>query len=123
MKLPTVKTEIQLRYSDLDTLGHVSNSIYNQFFEIGRLDWFKSVDAEQPVSVVANTTVDYLKEINIQDKVHIITSCIKKGTKSMTLSQDVYSNEELVTKSTVVMVGFDQETRESCMLLDGWEAS
>ncbi len=123
MKLPKVKTEIQLRYSDLDVLGHISNSVYNQYFEIGRLDWFEALNEEQPVTVVANSNVDYIKEISFKDKVHVVTSCVKKGTKSMTLSQDVYSNDELVTKSTVVMVGFDQQTRKSCVLLDGWEAS
>jgi len=122
MKLPKVKTEIQLRYSDLDVLGHISNSVYNQYFEIGRLDWFDVLE-EQPVTVVANSNVDYIKEISLKDKVHVVTSCVKKGTKSMTLSQDVYSNDELATKSTVVMVGFDQETRKSCVLLDGWETS
>ena len=123
MKLPTVKTDIQLRYSDLDVLGHVSNSIYSQYFELGRLGWLEALNGEQPVTVIANTHIDFIKEIGLKDKVHVLTSCVKKGTKSLTLSQDIYSNNELATKSTIVLVGFDLETRKSCVLLDGWEAS
>jgi len=39
MKLPIVKTSIQVRYSDLDPLGHVSNNIYSQYLELARIEW------------------------------------------------------------------------------------
>ena len=123
MKLPTVKSPVQIRFSDLDILGHVSNSIYPQYFEIGRLDWFKAIEEESPMTVVASMTIDFLAEINIKDPIHVVTACIQKGNKSLTLSQDIYCNDQVVTKSTVVIVGFDMETRQTVSLFEGWGKS
>ena len=33
MQLPKTRTDIQVRFSDLDFLGHVSNSVYAQYFD------------------------------------------------------------------------------------------
>jgi len=123
MKLPIIETDIQIRFADLDPLGHVSNNTYSQYFEVARLDWFNAIGVERPMSVLANVNVDFLGEININDKIHVTTRCIKKGTKSLQLAHDIYANGVLVTKSTAVVVGFDQKTRKSCALLEGWEAS
>jgi acyl-CoA thioester hydrolase len=123
MKLPKVKTPIQIRFSDLDILGHVSNSIYNQYFEIGRLAWKDAMGGEDHSYVIATMTIDFLREINLKDTIYVTTSCIKKGVKSATLLQEIYSNEELVTKATFVIVGFDTKTRQSCALLEGWQES
>jgi len=90
---------------------------------VARLDWFNAIGVERPMSVLANVNVDFLGEININDKIHVTTQCIKKGTKSLQLAHDIYANGVLVTKSTAVVVGFDQKTRKSCALLEGWEAS
>lgn len=123
MKLPIINTDIQIRFADLDPLGHVSNNSYSQYFEVARLDWFSAIGIKRPMSVLANVNVDFLGEINIEDKIYVNTRCIKKGTKSLQLAHDIYANGLLVTKSTAVIVGFDQKTRKSCALLEGWEAS
>jgi len=104
-------------------LGHVSNNSYSQYFEVARLDWFSAVGVERPMSVLANVNIDFLGEINLSDKIHVKTRCIKKGTKSLQLAHDIYANGVLVTKSTAVVVGFDPTTRKSCTLLEGWQAS
>jgi len=123
MKLPIVKTSIQVRYSDLDPLGHVSNNIYSQYLELARIEWANAIDAKVPMVVVASTSINFIKEICFNDNLFIVTSCTKKGSKSLTISQDIFSNDVLVTQSTVVLVGIDVETRKTCLVLEGWQAS
>lgn len=123
MHLPTVKTDIQIRFADLDPLGHVSNNAYSEYFEVGRVHWLSEIEGERPSVVVAHLSVDFIKEVNLKDQLHLITACIKKGTKSLELSQNLYANGECVSKSCVTIVGFDTNTRTSLELLKGWQIS
>lgn len=40
-------TPLQLRFSDLDRLGHVNNVIYLTYFELGRINYFNAVYKEK----------------------------------------------------------------------------
>ncbi len=125
MKLPYVKSDIQIRFSDLDMQGHVSNSIYMQYFDIGRMDFFYELakSGEVTNNVVASVHIDMLREVRLKDKLVLETWCSKKGTKSITLEQYLFANENCVTKCTIVLVGFDSQTRQSIVLPEDWEAS
>ncbi len=120
MELPSVKTNIQIRYADLDPLEHVSNNVYGQYFELGRIAWYQAILKECPktiipTTVVANVNIDYILEVRLDDEVYVTTSCSKKGNKSFQLTQNLFSNGKLATHSIVVMVGFNKETRETCV--------
>ena len=123
MHLPTVKTDIQVRFSDLDMLGHVSNTIYGQYLELARVMWFREVPGNSPAAVVANINIDFLGEVRMGDNVHVMTSCTKVGTTSIHLLQEIYVNDRCVTRATVVQVGFDVKTKKATPLFDGWEPS
>jgi acyl-CoA thioester hydrolase len=34
---------IQVRFRDLDAMGHVNNAVYFSYFELGRLEFFKNI--------------------------------------------------------------------------------
>ena len=125
MKLPHVKSDIQIRFSDLDMQGHVSNSVYMQYFDIGRMDFFYELSKESEVTnnVVASVHIDMLSEVSLKDKLVLETWCSKKGNKSITLEQHLFANDHCVTTCTIVLVGFDRETRQSIALPQEWEAS
>ena len=125
MKLPRVTSAIQIRFSDLDPLGHVSNSVYTQYFDIGRMDFFYAVGkvSEVPSNVVASMHIDMLHEVRLKDKLTLETWCSKKGNKSITLQQHLFANGECVTKCAIVLVGFDRDTRKSMALPADWQAS
>ena len=125
MKLPITKTDIQIRFIDLDPLGHISNSIYTQYFDMGRVDFFKKIMelGESPTNVVVSIHIDMIKEILFTDKIYVETWCSKIGNKSMHLEQHIFSNELCVTKATVVVVAFDQKNRKSISLPKNWEPS
>jgi len=123
MKLPVSTTHIQIRFADLDVMGHVSNHVYGQYLELGRVEWFRKVPGTPVSAVVANMNIDYLYEVRMQDEVYVKTWCTKVGGKSIHLAQEIYANERCVTRATVVQVGFDRKTKQSAPLLEGWEPS
>lgn len=128
MKLPSVKTHIQIRYADLDPLEHVSNNVYGQYFELGRIAWYEAIlnkcpDTKIPTTVVVNVNIDFILEVRLDDVVYVTTTCTKKGNKSFQLTQDLFANGRLATHSTVVMVGFNKVTRETCIPLSNWQPS
>ena len=121
MKLPQVDTDIQIRFSDMDPLGHVSNNAYSEYLEVARVDWLNAIEGERPSVVVANLNIDFINELGLDDRIHVKTKCIRKGTKSLTLSQNIYRGEECVARADVVIVGFDRKKRQSVELLPGWD--
>lgn len=125
MKLPFARTEIQIRFTDLDLQGHVSNSVYMQYFDMGRIDFFSELSKtdEIPNNVVASITIDMLREIRLRDAVHVDSWCTRIGNKSMTVEQHIYANDVLATKASLVLVGFDRETRRSIALPQHWQPS
>lgn len=126
MKLPFVTTDIQIRFSDLDPLGHVSNSMYMQYFDLGRVAFFSEIyrlDPQCPANVVVNVNLTMKREIRLEDTVHVDTWCSRIGTRSMTVRQVIYANDLLATDGTLILVGFNAETRSSIALPDYWEVT
>jgi acyl-CoA thioester hydrolase len=123
MKLPLVKTDIQIRYTDLDPLGHVSNSVYMQYFDMGRIEFFSEIakSGEYPTNVVASIHIELIREIRLLDKVRVETWCSSIGNKSMQVEQYIYANDICATKGTLVLVGFDSKERKSVALPAHWQ--
>lgn len=111
---------IQLRWNDLDALGHVNSAVYISYFEIARgrfmlascptWDWMKDM------FIIANIQIDYHKELFLTSEdvqVHVKTS--KIGTKSFVLTYALTSQKDGATivhaVGTTTQVMFDTKTR------------
>jgi len=46
--VPLHELSIPVRWGDMDSLGHVNNIVYFQFFEAVRMDWFEQFRASHP---------------------------------------------------------------------------
>ncbi len=123
--LPYTRTLIQVRFSDLDFLGHVSNSVYAQYFDLARIDFFNEVDklSKTPHNVIASVKMDMLREIRFDHEVVVDTWCSHVGNKSMTIEHHIYADGECATTSTSVVVGFDRKTRAAIALPEDWLAT
>lgn len=86
---------IQIRFSDIDKLGHVNNACYLNYFELGRVFYLNNLLVEtnnwtEYGFVLARTELDYIDSILLPHKIYCCTKVIKIGTKS------------LVTKSVLI---------------------
>jgi acyl-CoA thioester hydrolase len=109
---------IFVRLTDLDILGHVNNALYLTYFEIARMHYFAELVGtewnwmEEGVVLVKNE-VEYLKPIVLNDVPYVKVSLIQLGTKSFTMGYEITVNEEIVTKGTSVLVGFNSTTQST----------
>ena len=126
MKLPVCTIDIQVRYSDTDAMGHLSNEAYLTYLQQGRLALFEEIRKQtgwaQPI-VMASTSADFVQECFYGDHLSVTTWCEHKGTKSLTLYGEVFANGTLVSRGRATHVGFDKQTRTSVPLPEHWEAS
>ena len=113
---------IQLRFNDVDKFGHVNNTVYFSFYDLGKTEYFASVcpgvDWEKIGIVVVHIEADFVKQIFASDHIAVQTAVSKIGTKSFHLIQRETNEVKCTCKS--VMVTFDLEKHESMPLTKEW---
>lgn len=114
---------IHVRFSDLDILGHVNNSIYLSYFEIARVHVFGELlgydwDWKRYTVVLVKNEVEYLKPVHLHDEVYVHVFAQHIGEKSFTLSYELRVKDELRTKGSSVLVAWDAKENKSMILVD-----
>ena len=83
-------TDIQVRFRDLDAMGHVNNAVYFTYYESGRIKFFHSQtsDATSPgfSFILAHISCDYLKPITLNDRPVLEMWVSNIGKKSFNFS-------------------------------------
>lgn len=120
-------TDIQLRFNDTDALGHVNNSTYFSFYDLGKTEYFHAVRGnnlfERNVDiVVAHAEVDFIEPVFLTDQIAVQTQVSKMGTKSFTLEQQIIDIKSggVKCRCTTVMVGYDFKTKKTIVISDEW---
>ena len=124
------RTDIQVRFSDLDMAGHVHNAVYLSYFEQGRIDFFKDIAGpnwnwKKKGVVLGRNEIDYIEIIKLRDEVYVNTRCEHVGNKSFTLSYEIFKIKDgksvLCTKGRTILVCMDFETDKSVPLFEEWK--
>ena len=112
-----IVTNINVRFRDIDSMGHVNNAVYITYFEEGRKEFLNSVfgikKPEDYNFILAHISCDFLKPIKIGDKVFLEIWVGEIGNKRFDfkytlLKNDVIDNESLVcAEGRSVQVFFD----------------
>lgn len=117
---------IQLRFNDVDKFGHVNNTVYFSFYDLGKTEYFASVcpgvNWEKDGIVVVHLDADFLSQIFATDQVAVQTAVTEIGNKSFRLVQRMIDTNtgEVKCIGTSVMVAFDLEKHESKPLTEEW---
>ena len=118
------KTPIQLRFNDIDQMGHVNNAVIMEFFDLGKSEYFTAVglppeEGEFTVMVV-RVEVDFLKQILFHDHIHVTTSVDHFGNKSLAVKQQVVDTTtgEACATCRTVMSGYSRATHRSALIPD-----
>ena len=119
---------LQLRFNDIDSLGHVNNSVYFTFYDLGKSRYFEavkkqSIDWRKADVVIANVNADFLSPIYSYEQVAVETCCIEIGNRSFKLMQRIFNTTTGEVKGTcrTIMVGFDVEAGVSAPISDEWK--
>ena len=120
-------TPIQMRFADVDMLGHVNNVNQQHYFDVGKSDFFAQVldpapNWKQEGLITVSTYNDYLAQIRYGEPIAVLTRIEKVGNKSFTLFQQIVNTatQEVKTQSRSVLVAFDFVAQVSIPLLEPW---
>jgi acyl-CoA thioester hydrolase len=123
-------TPIQIRFNDIDQLGHVTNSVYQQYFDLGRMEYFNEVlkeqmDWEVEGLILASISIEYLNPIKLYDKVVVRSKIHHIGNKSLKMSQDLFdeSTGKIAATSKATMVGYSNKDESTIRIPERWRKS
>ncbi|MBQ8423713.1 MAG: acyl-CoA thioesterase [Coprobacter sp.] len=117
---------VQLRFNDIDSLGHVNNSIYFSFYDLGKIRYFSTVRPEMKEIrdidlVVANVNANFLMPIFLQENVSVQTTTVSIGNKSVKLAQQIVNDSgDIKAVCETILVGFDFKSGETKLISDEW---
>lgn len=124
------KLPVQLRFNDVDMFGHVNNTVYLQFFDLGKLRYFedalgKDFDKSGLAVVVVNINCDFFEPSFLKENLEVLTQTVHIGDKSITLEQRVVNSATGSVKCLcrTVMAGFDPHTLQSAAIPDRHRAA
>ena len=120
-KLYKHKIEVQPRFNDFDPMGHVNNTIFMNYFDIGKVAYFKAVwntdfiDWREIGLVIARIETDFISPILMDERVVVRTTILRIGNKSLELSQQLINPDtnQLKAAARTIMVGFDINTNSA----------
>lgn len=120
---------LQIRFSDVDSLGHVNNAFYLSYFELARMELFKisglKINWHKTGIILARIEIDYLKPILLHDSVEITCKAGAAGNKSFELLYEIFlsnkeGNRQLICKGKSIQVCFDYELNRSVIIPEDW---
>lgn len=117
---------IQLRFTDADRFGHVNNSVYFQYYDTAKVDYFDKVGANifhrDHAMVIAHIECNFLAQVYTTDNVAVQTAITHIGHRSMKLSQRLIDQQtgEVKCEGFSIMVAYDLEKGESTEVWPEW---
>ena len=118
---------IQLRFNDVDKFGHVNNTVYFCYYDLGKTEYFASVcpnvNWEKVGIVVVHIDADFTAQIYGTDHIAVQTAITEIGTKSFTLLQRaiVKSSGEVKCECRTTLVMYDLLTKEPTPIPDHYK--
>lgn len=124
------ETEVDVRYNDLDTYGHVNNAVYATLLEEARVDYLTNVldgaDADITGSadglgiVLATLELEFQSSLGPSDSVTVAVRVPRLGESSFPLEYEVRENGTVLATGETTVVVFDRESRDSQPIPDTW---
>ena len=116
-----MRFDLETRYPDYDTKGHVNNAVYLTYFEVARNRvWVAMGGGADFGFVVAEATVKYMSQARIGDPldIEIRTSDVRNKAWVWTYRITNTQSNALVAEGSTVQVMYDYEARKSIPIPD-----
>ncbi len=105
--------DVEVRFRDLDLLGHVNNVVYLTYMEQARMEWWRRVFARPDLRgmdmILARTEIDYRRPVAYGERLQVGVRCASLGRSSFVLEFRVERLPlgELVAEARKVLVHYD----------------
>ena len=113
---------MQVRFRDLDTLGHVNNAVYLTYFEAARMAYWMHVNGRSDLGgmnmILARAEVDYRSPVGYGDELEVGVRCVSVRRSSFVLEQALIERRSgrLVAQARKVLVHYDYAAGRSLPL-------
>ncbi len=118
---------IQIRFNDVDILGHINNSVYFSYYDLGKTAYFRTVRKDlsnwnKIDVVIANVNCNFYAPIFFGEPISVITCVESIKEKSFKMSQRLVNlvTKEVKSECTTTMVGFDPVSQTAARLSEKW---
>jgi acyl-CoA thioester hydrolase len=117
------ETEIDVRFRDLDVMGHVNNAVYATYLEQARIEYIEDV-VQEPVmdtgAVIADLHLDFEQSVEYSDSVTVAVQAGELGTSSIPLEYEIRVDDAVAATGETLMVTFDQEAGKPTPMPESW---
>ncbi|SEL08134.1 acyl-CoA thioester hydrolase [Roseateles sp. YR242] len=108
-RLPAFQHELRIYWEDTDAGGVVFYANYLKFMERARTEWLRGLGFEQELMrrdeglmfVVSDTALRYLAPARLDDWLRITVHPTEIGRASLTIDQQVWRGEQLLTEGRI----------------------
>ena len=119
------ETTVEIRFADIDAMGHVNNAVYFSYFEQARMAYFKERvariwDWNEDGVIVARIEIDYVFPVFLNDRMIIRLWVEHVGSKSFTVCYRVVVGERLCATGKSVLVCFNHKNKATQLLPEAW---
>lgn len=122
----------EIRFVDIDVMGHVNNAVYLNYFEQARMKWFAKIagqkwDWNTFGILLARNEINYREPVILQDELQIEIWCSHIGNKSLNLNYEVFINQngerKIKADGMSVLVCFDYHLRKTIEVPESWKTA
>ena len=119
-------SEVSIRFSDTDGLGHVNNANYLSFLEVARIDYLRSVVGRVKIEefgvIIARIEIDYKSPVRYHEKLLVGCRVSEIGGASIKMEYRLVdkATDRLVAEAKSVMVTFDYDLNKPVRVSDEW---
>ena len=122
---PIIEIDLEVRFKDVDAMGHVNNAVYFTYFEEGRKHlFFNHLQSKTQTAfnfILAHISCDYKRPIQLVDRPRLQVFVTKIGTKSFGLRYRIINikvKERIYAEGESVQVSYASGKGRSIPLPD-----
>lgn len=124
-------TSVDIRFGDMDAMGHVNNAKYLTYLETARIRYFKAIGQwdDRVTSgigpIMARAEVDFKLPLMLDDEiVQVYTRCMRLRGRSYETEQLVVRRDgATAARGIIVLVCYDYARGMSVLIPDHWRAA
>ncbi len=113
-----VVTSVQVRFRDLDAMGHVNNAVYLTYLEMGRMAYYTTLMGPRPEPrdfnfILARVEIDFRSPIHLGEEVYVGVRLTRVGRRSFHFAYELREGAtgRLLAEATSVQVMYDYEKK------------
>jgi len=113
--------ELDVRYRDLDPMGHVNNAVYASYIEQARIRYIQSVvGATEIGAVVATLELEFERPVECGGTVTVAVRAGELGTTSIPFHYEIRTEDGLAATAETLLVVYDREADEPRPIPEAW---